>query len=111
MGHLDYEEWFESVDIGSVPISAVTYVVADLYRGLFEVRVVRFCPLILVLTVGTTASWTKDTSGQPGMADSGPRRWHGNLLWPTATHSTLFIRLHPSLSGDRGGNPALRLKT
>jgi hypothetical protein len=49
MGHLDYEEWFESVDIGSVPISAVTYVVADLYRGLFEVWVVRSRPLIFVL--------------------------------------------------------------
>jgi len=36
VGHVDYEEWFESVDIGSVPLIAVAYVVADLYRGLFE---------------------------------------------------------------------------
>lgn len=35
-GLVDYEEWFESVDIGSVPLSSVTYVVADLYRDLFE---------------------------------------------------------------------------
>ena len=41
MGQVDYEEWFESVDIGSVPLSAVAYVVADLYRDLFEVCVPR----------------------------------------------------------------------
>ena len=44
MGHVDYEEWFESVDIGSVPLSSVAYVVADLYRGLFEVSVPRARP-------------------------------------------------------------------
>lgn len=41
MGQVDYEEWFESVDIGSVPIGSVAYVVADLYRDLFEVWVLR----------------------------------------------------------------------
>lgn len=46
MGHVDYEEWFESVDIGSVPLSAVAYVVADLYRDLFEVCVPRACPFL-----------------------------------------------------------------
>ena len=44
MGHVNYEEWFESVDIGSVPLSSVAYVVADLYRDLFEVRVPRARP-------------------------------------------------------------------
>jgi hypothetical protein len=44
VGQVDYEEWFESVDIGSVPLSAVAYVVADLYRDLFEVCVPRARP-------------------------------------------------------------------
>ncbi|KAI9452522.1 hypothetical protein F5148DRAFT_1370368 [Russula earlei] len=35
-GHVDYEEWFESDDIGSVSLGDVAYVVADLYRDLFE---------------------------------------------------------------------------
>ncbi|KAN0113731.1 hypothetical protein V8E52_007384 [Russula decolorans] len=35
-GQLDYEEWFESVDIWSMPVSSVAYILADLYRGLFE---------------------------------------------------------------------------
>lgn len=112
MGQADYEEWFESVDIGSVPVSAVAFVVADLYRDLFEVWILRSSPLILSLMVGGfTASWTEDTSGQPEMADPGPRRWHGNLLWPTATRPTLFVRLHPSLSRDRGGDPALKTQS
>jgi hypothetical protein len=46
MGQVDYEEWFESVDIGSVPVSAVAFVVADLYRDLFEVWIFRSSPLI-----------------------------------------------------------------
>jgi hypothetical protein len=46
VGHVDYDEWFESVDIGSVPLSSVAYVVADLYRDLFEVCV----PTALVLS-------------------------------------------------------------
>jgi len=57
---------------------------------------------------GYTASWTEDPSGEPKMADSVTRREHGNLLWATATYPTLFLRLCPSLSGDRGGDPALR---
>ncbi len=75
MGHVDYEEWFESVDIGSVPLSGVAYVVADLYRDLFEACVIRPHPSCLGLTVGDlnyTASWTEDPSGEPGMADSVP---------------------------------------
>jgi uncharacterized membrane protein len=44
MGQVDYEEWFESVDIGSVPVSAVAFVVADLYRDLFEVWIFRSSP-------------------------------------------------------------------
>jgi hypothetical protein len=111
MGQVDYEEWFESVDIGSVPIGSVAYVVADLYRDLFEVRILRSRLLILDLIVwgsNDTASWAEDTSCQSRMADPGPRRQHGNLLWPTATHSTLLVRLHPRLSGDRGGYSALK---
>ncbi len=78
MGHVDYEEWFESVDIGSVPLSSVAYVVADLYRDLFEVSV-PLAPALLFLGLtgggsGYTASWTEDPSGQPGMADSITRR-------------------------------------
>jgi hypothetical protein len=37
MGNFDYEEWFESPDIGSLPLSVVAFVIADLYRKLFEV--------------------------------------------------------------------------
>lgn len=72
MGHVDYEEWFESVDIGSVPLSAVAYVVADLYRDLFEVCVPRACPFLGLTGGGSgyTASWTDDPCGQPRMADS-----------------------------------------
>jgi len=35
-GHFDYEMWFESLDIASVPLRQVAYVIADLYRDLFE---------------------------------------------------------------------------
>lgn len=37
MGNFDYEEWFESADIGSVPLNIVAFLIADLYRKLFEV--------------------------------------------------------------------------
>ena len=72
MGQVDYEEWFESVDIGSVPIIAVANVVADLYRDLFEVCILRSRFLTLDLIVGVTASWAEDTSGQSGISDPGP---------------------------------------
>jgi len=36
MGNFDYEEWFESADIGSVPLNIVAFLIADLYRKLFE---------------------------------------------------------------------------
>jgi hypothetical protein len=58
---------------------------------------------------GNTASWAEDPSGQPGMADSVTRGQNGNLFWPTSTYPTLLLRLCPSLSGDRGGNPALKI--
>jgi hypothetical protein len=80
VGQVDYEEWFESVDIGSVPLGAVAYVVADLYRDLFEVCVPRARPFLLLDLIGGgsgypyTESWTEDPSGQPGMADSITRR-------------------------------------
>lgn len=38
MGNFDYEEWFESADIGSVPLNVVAFLIADLYRKFFEVR-------------------------------------------------------------------------
>lgn len=60
--------------MGSVPLSAVAYVVADLYRDLFEVCVPRARPFLLLGlmggVVGLIASWTEDPSGEPGMADS-----------------------------------------
>ncbi len=77
MGH-DYEEWFESVDTGSVLLSTVVYIVADLYRDLFEVRVPVPCPSSSLGLIGGgsvyTASWTEDPSCHPGMADSVLRR-------------------------------------
>lgn len=38
MGNFDYEEWFESADIALVSLGQVAFVIADLYRDLFEVR-------------------------------------------------------------------------
>ena len=38
MGNFDYEEWFESADISSVPLNIVAFLIADLYRKFFEVR-------------------------------------------------------------------------
>ena len=37
MGKFDYEEWFESADIGSMPVNIVAFLIADLYRKFFEV--------------------------------------------------------------------------
>lgn len=36
IGGVDYEEWFDSVDIASAPLGEVACVIAELYRGLFE---------------------------------------------------------------------------
>jgi len=37
IGGVDYEEWFDSVDIASAPLGEVACIIAELYRGLFEV--------------------------------------------------------------------------
>jgi hypothetical protein len=46
LGHVDYEEWFDSPDIASAPLGEVACIIAELYRGLFEVR----APLIRILS-------------------------------------------------------------
>ncbi|KAF8257935.1 hypothetical protein EI94DRAFT_1791388 [Lactarius quietus] len=53
IGHVDYEEWFDSVEMVSAPLGKVACVIAVLYRDLFEV-----------------ASWTKNTSVPPTVGDS-----------------------------------------
>jgi len=35
-GRVDYEEWFDSIEIASAPLSEVACVIAELYRDLFE---------------------------------------------------------------------------
>ncbi|KAN0126118.1 hypothetical protein V8E53_015370 [Lactarius tabidus] len=36
VGRVDYEEWFDSVEIASAPLGEVACVIAELYRDLFE---------------------------------------------------------------------------
>lgn len=36
IGSVDYEEWFDSIDIASAPLGEVACIIAELYRGLFE---------------------------------------------------------------------------
>jgi hypothetical protein len=38
VGRVDYEEWFDSVEIASAPLGEVACVIAELYRDLFEVQ-------------------------------------------------------------------------
>jgi hypothetical protein len=49
--------WFESLDIASVPLRQVAYVIADLYRDLFEVRVPRSVFLLLSSGLIIHAFW------------------------------------------------------
>jgi hypothetical protein len=84
-GNFDYEEWFQSADIGSVPLRVVAFVIADMYRKLFEVRgessqlAFHSSSLFLDLTVfrflvlDHTASRSVVEGNQSEMADQTPR--------------------------------------
>ncbi|KAF8266502.1 hypothetical protein EI94DRAFT_1732961 [Lactarius quietus] len=36
IGRVDYEEWFDGVEMASAPLGEVACIIAELYRGLFE---------------------------------------------------------------------------
>jgi hypothetical protein len=92
LGHVDYEEWFDSSDIASASLGDVACIIAELYRDLFEVR----ASLIRVLVWSNhssvhVASRTEDKGCQQGLADPASGRGCGNLLWPVTTCPALFL--------------------
>ena len=78
MGNFDYEEWFESADISSVPLNIVAFLIADLYRKFFEVRGLSALALGLVrdLIVGVRLHSELDRRSVRSVRDgrSGPER-------------------------------------